>query len=77
MHLALPPHHDLVGLGIVDHGQRGILVDQLVERLAELDVVLALLGGDRDREHRRMRRRPATSAGCACLPAASVSPVLA
>ena len=28
----------------------------LLERLAKLDVVLALLGGDRDRQHRRMRR---------------------
>ena len=27
-----------------------------MQRLAELDVVLALLGGDRDREHRRIGR---------------------
>ncbi len=56
MHLALPPHHDLVRLGIVHDNQRRILVDQLVQRLPELHVVLALLGGNRDREHRRIRR---------------------
>ena len=49
----------------------------LLQRLAELDVVLALLGGDRDRQHRRIGRRPSTTGGCACLPAVSVSPVLA
>ena len=43
-------------LGIVDHGDRGVFFQQLVQRLAELDVVLALLGGDRDREHRRTGR---------------------
>ena len=32
----------------------GILFEQLRERLAQLDVVLALLGGDRDAQHRRM-----------------------
>jgi hypothetical protein len=53
MHLALAPRHDLVRLRIVHHRQRGILLDQLVQRLAELDVVLALLGGDRKRQHRR------------------------
>ena len=56
MHLALAPHDDLVGLGIVMHDERGILVVQLVERHAELDVVLAVLGRDRDREHRREGR---------------------
>ena len=53
VHLALAPQHDFVRLGIVDHRDRGVLVDQLGERLAELDVVLALLGRDRDGEHRR------------------------
>ena len=53
VHLALPPDNDFVGFRIVDHRERGILVHQLLQRLAELDVVLALLGGDRDRQHRR------------------------
>ena len=35
----------------------GVLVHELVDRLAELDVVLAFLGGDRDRQHRRQRLR--------------------
>ena len=35
---------------------RRILFQQLVERLAELDVVLALLSRDRHREHRRIGR---------------------
>ena len=48
MHLALAPQHDLVRLGVVHDRDRGIFVEQLGERLAELDVVLALLGGDRD-----------------------------
>ena len=54
MHLALPPHHHFVGLGIVHDGERGIFLEQLGQGLAELDVVLALLGGDRDGEHRRI-----------------------
>ena len=58
VHLALPPQHHLVRFGIVHHRDRGILLEQPVQRLAELDVVLALLGGDRDREHRRIRRDP-------------------
>src|SRR3954451_17790495 len=41
-------------LGIVDDGDRGIFLKQLRERLAQLDVVLALLGGDRDAQNRRM-----------------------
>ena len=41
----------------------------LLQRLAELDVVLALLGGDRDRQHRRIAAAPSASAGCGCLPA--------
>ena len=56
MHLALAPQHDFVGLGIVHDGDRGILLGQLVQRQAELDVVLALLGRDRDRQHRRIGR---------------------
>ena len=55
MHLALAPQHHFLRLGIVHDGDRGILLEQLVQRLAELDVVLALLGGDREREHRRER----------------------
>ena len=56
MHLALAPQHHFVGLGIVHDGDRGILLGKLVQRLAELHVVLALLGRDRDREHRRIGR---------------------
>src|SRR5262245_34680131 len=41
-------------LGIVDDADRGVLLEQFGERLAELDVVLALLGSDCDRQHRRM-----------------------
>ena len=55
MHLALPPHHHLVGLGVVDEMDRRVLVDELVQRLAELDVVLALFRGNRNGQHRRMR----------------------
>ena len=55
VHFALPPQHDLMRFGIVHHRDRGVLLEQPVQRLAELDVVLALLGGDRDREHRRIR----------------------
>ncbi len=43
-------------LGVVDHGDRRIFFHELVQRLAELDVVLAFLGGDRNREHRRTGR---------------------
>ena len=32
----------------------GILLEQFGQRLPELDVVLALLGGDRHRQHRRI-----------------------
>src|SRR5712672_1677655 len=42
-------------LGVVDDADRGVLLEQLGERLPELDVVLALLGGDRDAQHGRMR----------------------
>jgi hypothetical protein len=44
-----------VGLGVVNHSDRGVLVDQLVHGLAELDVILAILGRHRDSEHRLMR----------------------
>src|ERR1700730_4073275 len=57
MHLALAPHHHLVSLGIVDHRERGVLLDQLVESKAELDVVLAFLRRDRNGEHARIRLR--------------------
>src|SRR5947208_1849307 len=46
MHLALPPHHDLVRFGIVQDSQGRVLVNQLVERLPQLHVVLALFGGN-------------------------------
>ena len=55
MHLALPPQHDVVGLRVVDHGQRGIFLVQPQQGLAELDVVLAVGGRERDRQHRRRR----------------------
>src|ERR1700676_2828816 len=48
-----PPDH-FVGLRIVLDGDRGIFLGELVQRLAELDVVLALLGRDGDGEHRRI-----------------------
>ena len=54
LHLALPPKHHLMRLGIVDHAYRGVLLQQLRECLAELHVVLALLGHDRNGQHRRM-----------------------
>ena len=54
VHLALPPQHDFVGLGIVHDGDRRVFLGELVQRLAELHVVLALLGRDRDRQHRRI-----------------------
>ena len=54
MHFALPPQDDFVRVGVVHDRDRGILFHELVERLAELDVVLALLGRDRDREHGRI-----------------------
>ncbi len=58
VHFALPPSHDLVRLRVVHDADRGVLLEQPVQRLAELDVVLALLGGDRKRQHRRQRRDP-------------------
>src|ERR1700719_2619164 len=56
MHLALAPQHDLAGLGVVDDDERWVFFHQLVQRLAELDVVLALARRDREPEHRRQRR---------------------
>ena len=55
MHLALPPHDHLVGLRIVDDDERRVLLDELVEGKAELDVVLALFRRDRDGEHAGIR----------------------
>jgi len=55
MHLALPPQHDVVGLGVVDHRQRGIFLVQPQQRLAEFDVVLAVRCRKRHRQHRRRR----------------------
>ena len=76
MHLALAPDHHLVVLGVVHDAERRILLGQLGEGGAELDVVLALLGLHREREHRRIGLH-LDERGCACLPADSVSPVLA
>ena len=55
MHLALPPQHDVVGLRVVDHRQRGIFLVQPQQGLAELDVVLAVGRRNRHRQHRRRR----------------------
>ena len=55
MHLALSPQHDVVGALVLDHGQRGILLVEPQQRLAELDVVLAVGGRNRKRQHRRRR----------------------
>ncbi len=57
MHLALAPQHGVVGLGVHHDAERRILLVQPGKGLAELDVVLAVGGGDRDREHRRRRLR--------------------
>src|SRR6478736_779130 len=69
MHLALAPQYDFVRFRIVHDDDRRIFLGQLVERLAELDVVLALLARDRDREHRRiwldLGNRPVRVLACA------------
>jgi hypothetical protein len=44
MDLALTPEQQLVGVGAVIDDERGILLDQPVQRARELDVVAALLG---------------------------------
>ena len=54
VHFALAPQHHFVGLRIVLDGDRGIFLGELVQRLAELDVVLALLRRDGDGKHRRI-----------------------
>jgi hypothetical protein len=55
MHFALPPQHDVVGLLVLDHRQRRVLLVQPQQRLAELDVVLAVDRRERHRQHRRRR----------------------
>ena len=55
MHLALPPQHDVVGLRVLDHRQRGIFLVQPQQGLAELDVVLAVGCRERHRQYRRQR----------------------
>ena len=47
MHLSLAPQHDLAGFGVVDDRERGVFFHQLVQRLPEFDVVLALARRDR------------------------------
>ena len=54
VHLALAPQHHLMRLRIVHDGDRRVFLGKLVERLAEFDVVLALLRRDRDGQHRRV-----------------------
>ncbi len=54
VHLALAPDHHLVAFRIVHDGERGVLVGELGEGGAELDVVLALLGLHGGGEHRRI-----------------------
>jgi hypothetical protein len=44
-----------VGLGVVDHRERRIFLVQPQQRLAELDVVLAIVRRQRHRQHRRYR----------------------
>src|ERR1700722_3394755 len=55
VHFALAPQHHFVRLRIVHDDDRRIFLGELVERLAELDVVLALFCRNRDRQHRRGR----------------------
>ena len=55
MRLALPPQYDVVGPRIVDHGERRIFLVQPQQRLPEFDVVLAVAGRQRYRQHRRRR----------------------
>ena len=43
-------------LRVVDDADRGVFLEQFPERLPQLDVVLALLGSDGDREHRGVGR---------------------
>ena len=76
MHLALPPQHDVVGPRIVDHGQRRIFLVQPHQRLAELDVVLAIGGRQRHRQHRRRRLDLHQCRRRASCRSTSVSPVL-
>jgi hypothetical protein len=54
LHLALTPQNHLVRFRIVLDADRGILLKQLVQRLAELDVVLAFLAGNCHGEHGRI-----------------------
>ena len=54
MHLALAPQDDFVRLRIVHDGNRRIFLGEPVKRLTEFDVVLALLGRNRDGEYRRI-----------------------
>src|SRR5262249_50673638 len=56
LHLTLPPYHHFMRLGVVDDADGRVLLEQFRERLPQLDVVLAFLGGDRDGQHRRMGR---------------------
>src|SRR5205085_12657017 len=51
-----PPEYYLWRLRVVHDADRVVFLQQLVERLTELDVVLALLGGHRHRQHRRIGR---------------------
>ena len=54
VHFALAPQHHFVGFRIVLDGDRRIFLGELVQGLAELDVVLALLRRDGNGEHRRI-----------------------
>ncbi|MGY3347542.1 hypothetical protein ACVWYK_006311 [Bradyrhizobium sp. USDA 4470] len=67
VHLALPPQHGVVSLGILHDDERGILFVQPHQRLTELDVVLAVGGRNRHGEHRwrRLRRRECSRRGLA------------
>src|SRR5204863_8359401 len=50
MHFPLPPRNHFLRLRVVHDTHRGILLDQLVQRLSEFDVVFAFLGRNRDSE---------------------------
>ena len=52
VHLALAPQHRLVHVGVLLDPKRRILVDQLGERGRQLDLVVAVGGGDGEGVHR-------------------------
>ena len=57
MHLAMARKQGFAGILLVLHDDRGILLDQALQGGGKLDLVLALLRPERDREHRFGRRQ--------------------